>query len=111
MSSPRQLQILINGKPCDEFTQIVHSSRAEKVGRSMVTHLKNNIPQQIYAVALQARAEGRILARDDVKALHKNVTQKIVSCRSFSTMIIDFPSAVSARTQKVVDFATLCLVN
>ncbi|XP_022672080.1 translation factor GUF1 homolog, mitochondrial-like isoform X3 [Varroa jacobsoni] len=78
-SNLSKLQILINGKPCDEFTQIVHSSRAEKVGRSMVTHLKNNIPQQIYAVALQARAEGKILARDDVKALHKNVTQKIKS--------------------------------
>ncbi|OQR78727.1 translation factor GUF1 -like protein [Tropilaelaps mercedesae] len=74
-----KLEILINGKPCDEFTQIVHSTRAVKIGRSMITRLIENIPQQMYAVALQAAIGKKIVAREDIKALRQNVTQKIKS--------------------------------
>ncbi|XP_003740370.1 translation factor GUF1 homolog, mitochondrial [Galendromus occidentalis] len=79
LTSLCKLNIVINDKICEELTQIVHTSRATKTGRAMILKLKENIPQQMYAVALQAKVGAKVLAREDLKALSKNVTQKIKS--------------------------------
>lgn len=71
-----KLNIILNGKVVEELTTIVHATRARQVGRSMLLRLKESIPQQIYAVALQAAVGGKILAREDIKALKKNVLAK-----------------------------------
>uniref|UniRef100_L7M1G8 Translation factor GUF1 homolog, mitochondrial n=1 Tax=Rhipicephalus pulchellus TaxID=72859 RepID=L7M1G8_RHIPC len=71
-----KLNIILNGKVVDELTTIVHASRARQIGRSMLLRLKESISQQIYAVALQAAVGGKILAREDIKALKKNVLAK-----------------------------------
>ncbi|CAN7938328.1 unnamed protein product [Ixodes hexagonus] len=75
-SSLAQMQILINGKVVDELTTIVHSTRAQLVGRSMLLKLKECIPQQLYAVALQAAVGAKVIAREDIRALKKNVLAK-----------------------------------
>lgn len=71
-----QMQVLINGKVVEELTTIVHSARARLVGRSMLLRLKECIPQQLYAVALQATVGAKVLAREDIRALKKNVLAK-----------------------------------
>ncbi|XP_064490191.1 translation factor GUF1 homolog, mitochondrial-like [Ornithodoros turicata] len=76
LSSLVKMSILINGKEVDELTSIVHSTRARIVGRSMLLRLKEAIPQQLYAVALQAAIGGKVIAREDIKAIKKNVLAK-----------------------------------
>lgn len=71
-----KLNIILNGKVVEELTTIVHAIRARQIGRSMLLRLKESIPQQIYAVALQAAVGGKIVAREDIKALKKNVLAK-----------------------------------
>ncbi|XP_077494252.1 translation factor waclaw [Amblyomma americanum] len=71
-----KLNILINGNVVEELTTIVHATRARQFGRSMLLRLQESIPQQIYAVSLQAAVGGKILAREDIKALKKNVLAK-----------------------------------
>ncbi len=71
-----KLNILINGDPVDALSVILHRERAEFRGREIVTELRKVIPRQLFDVALQAAIGSRIIARETVKALRKNVTAK-----------------------------------
>ncbi|KAH9380335.1 hypothetical protein HPB48_016105 [Haemaphysalis longicornis] len=71
-----KMNILINGKVVDELTAIVHATRAREIGRSMLLRLKENIPQQITRWHCRQRSAARILAREDIKAIKKNVLAK-----------------------------------
>ncbi|MEX0934439.1 MAG: elongation factor 4, partial [Candidatus Saccharimonadales bacterium] len=55
----------------------VHRSESHRVGKDIVDRLKSVIPRQLYEVSLQAAIGGKIIAREDVKALGKNVTAKL----------------------------------
>jgi GTP-binding protein LepA len=71
-----KLDILVNGEPMDAFSSIVHREKAEARGRQLTAKLKEVIPPQLFRVALQAAIGGKVVAREDVKTVGKNVTAK-----------------------------------
>jgi len=71
-----KLDMLVNAEPVDAFSSIVHRSKAEARGRALAAKLKEVIPTQLYQVAIQAAIGGKIVARENVSAMRKNVTAK-----------------------------------
>ena len=71
-----KVDMLINGDRVDALSSIVHRTNAVSRGRDIVTRLRSLIPRQMYDVAIQASIGGNIIARENVKALRKNVLAK-----------------------------------
>jgi GTP-binding protein LepA len=71
-----KMDILIAGEPVDAFATIVHREKAEAYGRRLCEKLKEVIPQQLFAVAIQAVLGGKIIARETIRPMRKNVTAK-----------------------------------
>ncbi len=71
-----KLDILLNGDLCDAFTMIVHREKAYERGRSIAEKLRDVIPRQQFEVPIQAAIGGKIIARETVKALRKDVLSK-----------------------------------
>ena len=71
-----KVSILVNGDPVDALSMIVHKEQAEYRGRAICQRLKDLIPRQMFKIALQAAIGGKVIARETISALRKDVTAK-----------------------------------
>ncbi|MCX7343713.1 MAG: translation elongation factor 4 [Proteobacteria bacterium] len=71
-----KVNILVNGEPVDALSMVVHQGRAESRGRGLCSRLKDLIPKQLFKIAIQAAIGGKIIARETVSAMRKDVTAK-----------------------------------
>jgi GTP-binding protein LepA len=71
-----KLDLLVNGEPLDTISAIVHKEKAYAVGRDLAARMRELIPRQMFEIAIQAAIGGKIVARETIKALRKNVLAK-----------------------------------
>ena len=75
-SSLVRMEILVNSEPVDAFSTIVHREKAESRGRVLCSKLKEILPRQLFKIALQAAVGGKVIARETISAMRKDVTAK-----------------------------------
>ena len=71
-----KLNIMLNGDPVDALTALVHRTKAEQIGRQMCKRLKDLLPRQQFMIAIQAGIGQKIIARETISAMRKDVTAK-----------------------------------
>lgn len=97
-----KLNVLVHGEIIDPLTNIVLKDRAPEIGRSLLKKLKEIIPRQQFAVSLQAAVGGKILAREDIPAMRKDVLAKMSGGhRERKDKLLDIQKKGKARMKKI----------
>lgn len=73
-----KLTICLNDVEIEELTQIVHADRALQIGRQLVEKLRDEVPRELFKIAVQAKVNSKIIARETIQAYRKDVTAKLV---------------------------------
>ena len=77
ISSVVKVSLLVNGNPIDALSQVVHSSFGEKVAKASVFKLKEVIEKELFEIVIQGKAGSKIVVRETIKAMRKDVTAKL----------------------------------
>lgn len=77
LSALAKVEILLNGKLVEELTVITHATKARALGRVLCLRLKDNIEPHLFLIAIQAAVSGKVIAREDIRPLKKNVVAKL----------------------------------
>ena len=72
-----KLDVLLNDKPVEELSSLVNIGRARIYGKSICAKLKKSLPRQQFKIKIQATVNGKVVAREDIKAYRKDVTAKL----------------------------------
>lgn len=97
-----KLDILVHGKIVEPLSNIVLKTKVDEIGKSLVRKLKGVIPRQQFVVSLQAAIGGKIIAREDIPALRKNVLAKMSGGhRERKDKLLDIQKKGKARMKKI----------
>lgn len=85
-----KMEVFVNGQSVEELSRIIHASKATPYARDLVHQLREKIPRQMIQIAIQACVNGKVLARETLKAYRKDVTAKLVSTYDSIQFIVDY---------------------
>jgi GTP-binding protein LepA len=71
-----KLEVLVNSEPVDSFSLIVHKSKAHSIAIKVLEKLKKTIPRHLFTIPLQVKSQNKIIAREDIQSLRKDVIAK-----------------------------------
>ena len=91
----------------EELSTAVHASKAQQYGKDICLRLKETIPRQLYQVAIQAAVGGKIVARENVPAMRKDVTAKCVSIYSSLDMRCEIQTSLEINLRLFLFFCGL----